>query len=204
MPYDPIFDIFQYYYILYYDLFIRLICRSSTSSLSYEVNVIPQFNFPAIFLERIIKSDLPVNLKALAGRAESISELNQKKLILEKTMATTPKPAIPAACLHASGALTEENKNLSSVLKESKTTSSFSPLPPSAPNEFNRNWGVFGKVCGLDKPCMVDEVHFRRFDGLLVIDPFTIIITGVYDCLHVKTIYYTMEMLKGTRSVYLY
>ena len=33
--------------------------RSSSAVLLYEVNVIPRFNFPAIFLERIIRSDFP-------------------------------------------------------------------------------------------------------------------------------------------------
>ncbi|KAK7246420.1 hypothetical protein RIF29_41288 [Crotalaria pallida] len=40
------------------------------------------------------------------------------------------------------------------------------PLPTSS-SEVNNNWGVFGKVCRLDRPCVVDEVHLRRFDGLL-------------------------------------
>ncbi|KAH1255305.1 hypothetical protein GmHk_04G011504 [Glycine max] len=34
-------------------------------------------------------------------------------------------------------------------------------------SEVRSNWGVFGKVCRLDRPRMVDEVHLRRFDGLL-------------------------------------
>ncbi|XP_027340948.1 uncharacterized protein LOC113854243 isoform X3 [Abrus precatorius] len=33
--------------------------RSSSTNLSYEVNVIPRFNFPAIFIERIIRLDRP-------------------------------------------------------------------------------------------------------------------------------------------------
>uniref|UniRef100_A0A0E0GW55 Coenzyme Q-binding protein COQ10 START domain-containing protein n=1 Tax=Oryza nivara TaxID=4536 RepID=A0A0E0GW55_ORYNI len=52
--------------------------RSSSAILLYEVNVIPRFNFPAIFLERIIRSDLPVNLGALACRAENIYLGNQR------------------------------------------------------------------------------------------------------------------------------
>lgn len=115
--------------------------RSSTA-LSYEVNVIPRFNFPAIFVERIIRSDMPVNLQALAFRSERNFEGTQK---LKMTV-------------------NSYNKKLSS--KELNA----SPLPSSPPSsEVGSNWGVFGKVCRLDKPCMVDEVHLRRLDGLLVI-----------------------------------
>ncbi|KAL5704363.1 hypothetical protein ACHQM5_022803 [Ranunculus cassubicifolius] len=138
--------------------------RSSTTSLSYEVNVIPRFNFPAIFLERIIRSDLPVNLKALACRAERNVELNQKKSLVGNVLAAIPTPSVAAPCLHSSDALPGEDTFLSGVFKENPSNS---PLHASSPSESNPKWGVFGKVCGLDKPCMVDEVHFRRFDGLL-------------------------------------
>ncbi|KAF9608405.1 hypothetical protein IFM89_009771 [Coptis chinensis] len=141
--------------------------RSSTTTLSYEVNVIPRFNFPAIFLERIIRSDLPVNLKALARRAERNSGLNQKTLFLGRISAPTPEPAVVYPYLHSTGSLLEKDQLFSGEFKENQTSSSFSPSPPFSSSEFNRRWGVFGKVCGLDKPCMVDEVHFRRFDGLL-------------------------------------
>uniref|UniRef100_M1AVS4 Coenzyme Q-binding protein COQ10 START domain-containing protein n=1 Tax=Solanum tuberosum TaxID=4113 RepID=M1AVS4_SOLTU len=50
---------------------VRVGTRSSTAILSYEVSVIPRFNFPAIFLERIFRSDLPVNRQALSCRAEN-------------------------------------------------------------------------------------------------------------------------------------
>ncbi|KAL6338799.1 hypothetical protein AAG906_023949 [Vitis piasezkii] len=113
--------------------------RSSTTSLSYEVNVIPRFNFPAIFLERIIRSDLPVNLQALACVANPGIDLD--------------------------GALSVE-KLSPGVFKKSHASSSFDPLFQSS-SELSSNWGVFGKVCKLDRPCMVDEVHLRRFDGLL-------------------------------------
>ncbi|PIA47388.1 hypothetical protein AQUCO_01400213v1 [Aquilegia coerulea] len=128
--------------------------RSSSTTLSYEVSVIPRFNFPAIFLERIIRSDLPVNLKALARRAERKSELNHKILILGRTLVAAPRPADTSSYLQSTDVLSKQDKLLSGV-------------SPSSPTEFNRKWGVFGKVCNLDKPCMVDEVHFRRFDGLL-------------------------------------
>ncbi|KAK6938007.1 Coenzyme Q-binding protein COQ10, START domain [Dillenia turbinata] len=51
--------------------------RSCMTILSYQVNVIPRFNFPAIFLERIIRSDPPVNLQALVNRAEKSFEGSQ-------------------------------------------------------------------------------------------------------------------------------
>ncbi|XP_022966190.1 uncharacterized protein LOC111465941 isoform X2 [Cucurbita maxima] len=128
--------------------------RSSPTILSYEVNVIPRFNFPAILLERIIRSDLPVNLRALACRAEGSSEGGQrvgnsedsKSMILSNTI---------------NGAACEKDE----LLLEN-SSSNLGTLPPLS-NELNSNWGVFGKVCKLDKRCMVDEVHLRRFDGLL-------------------------------------
>ncbi|KAG8642405.1 hypothetical protein MANES_12G083900v8 [Manihot esculenta] len=89
--------------------------RSGTTQLSYEVNVIPRFNFPAIFLERIIRSDLPVNLQALACQAERDFIGNQ-------------------------------------IAENGKSRAILTSL---------------GKVCRLDRPCTVDEVHLRRFDGLL-------------------------------------
>ena len=133
-------------------------CRSSPTILSYEVNVIPRFNFPAILLERIIRSDLPVNLRALACRAEGSSEGGQrvgnsedsKSMILSNTI---------------NGAACEKDE-----LLQENSSSNLGTLPPLS-NELNSNWGVFGKVCKLDKRCMVDEVHLRRFDGLLVCEP---------------------------------
>ncbi|KAJ7957079.1 Cyclase/dehydrase family protein [Quillaja saponaria] len=136
--------------------------RSSTTILSYEVNVIPRFNFPAIFLERIIRSDLPVNLKALACRAKRNFEGIQKVAFAENNL---HKSSMVTGSLHTkiNGALHEKDKLLAGESKESVAGSN---LPPST-SELNSNWGVFGKVCKLDRPRMVDEVHLRRFDGLL-------------------------------------
>ncbi|XP_021772641.1 uncharacterized protein LOC110736661 [Chenopodium quinoa] len=135
---------------------------SSKTTLSYEVNVIPKFNFPAIFLERIIQSDLPVNLRALACRAESIVVGNQKmpKLVSTKggNSVNTSSTSLPST-LKEKDMSTEELKKISS-------RSILGPLP-QAPSELNSTWGIYGKVCRLDKPCLVDEIHLRRFDGLL-------------------------------------
>jgi hypothetical protein len=49
-------------------------------------------------------------------------------------------------------------------------------LPPS--NDLNNNWGVLGKACRLDRRCMVDEVHLRRYDGLLVTDLLWLLLYG--------------------------
>ncbi|KAJ4965516.1 hypothetical protein NE237_017365 [Protea cynaroides] len=141
--------------------------RSSTTTLSYEVNVIPRFNFPAIFLERIIKSDLPVNLQALALRAERNSEGNQKTLITGSNSVENSKAVLPSAGTDFSGALIEKDKLLPSKLEGNYASSNFGPVPPFPPSELNSNWGLLGKFCRLDRPCMVDEVHLRRFDGLL-------------------------------------
>ncbi|KAJ0972011.1 hypothetical protein J5N97_019970 [Dioscorea zingiberensis] len=124
--------------------------RALTAILSYEVNVIPTFNFPAIFIERIIRSDLPVNLQAIACRAERNSEEKQK-------ICTNPATY---------GALSETDVLSPNKLKEKHD--SFGNVSPSPSTEYNNSkWGAFGKVCRLDRPCMVDEVHLRRFDGLL-------------------------------------
>ena len=109
--------------------------------------MIPRFNFPAIFLERIIRSDLPVNLRALACRAERILEGNQASI---------------------DGSLNGKDNLLTLEFKDSLPTSNFVPLTPSS-SELNIKWGILGKTCSLDRQCMVDEVHLRRFDGLLVI-----------------------------------
>ncbi|KAI3984091.1 hypothetical protein MKX01_035218 [Papaver californicum] len=136
--------------------YIKSGTRSCTTDLSYEVNVIPRFNFPAIFLERIIRSDLPVNLQAVARRSERNSEMN---------LLAASKDAFASPYTHLVGALSQKDDLLSNEVKNYSNTS-VSPLPPSS-SDLSSNWGAFGKVCGLDRPCMVDEVHFRRFDGLL-------------------------------------
>ncbi|XP_039123061.1 uncharacterized protein LOC120259516 [Dioscorea cayenensis subsp. rotundata] len=123
--------------------------RASTAVLSYEVNVIPTFNFPAIFIERIIRCDLPVNLRAIACRAERNSEENQ--------MSSDPKAT--------SGVISDTDLLSPNQLNEKHA--SFGNVSPAPSIEHNSKWGVFGKVCRLDRPCMVDEVHLRRFDGLL-------------------------------------
>ncbi|GAB4855740.1 hypothetical protein Ancab_024384 [Ancistrocladus abbreviatus] len=137
---------------------IKLARRSSSTTLSYEVNVIPRFNFPAIFLERIIQSDLPINLRALACRAESNFEG------IQKIQSTKTLPSETALNAH-SEVLDLRPKFANGELRGSFSSSSFGPLSQNP--ELGSNWGVFGNVCKLDKPCMVDEIHLRRFDGLL-------------------------------------
>ncbi|KAI9165042.1 hypothetical protein LWI28_006495 [Acer negundo] len=137
---------------------------SATTTLSYEVNVIPRFNFPAIFLERIIRSDMPVNLRALACRAERTYERNQKVPIIESSLHGVSIPVHTSPGLDLDSALSEEGKMPSGEFKKSISSSNFRSISSS---NLNSKWGVFGKVCKLDKPCLVDEVHLRRFDGLL-------------------------------------
>ncbi|TKY60472.1 hypothetical protein E2542_SST17571 [Spatholobus suberectus] len=141
--------------------------RSSSTNLSYEVNVIPRFNFPAIFLERIITSDLPVNLRALACRVERNISGNQKPPMPEDHLHKTSSAIYRSSTQQINGALCENNKLSPGENKEDLASSISSSLPMSS-NEMNiNNWGVFGKACRLDRPCVVDEVHLRRFDGLL-------------------------------------
>ncbi|CAL0306690.1 unnamed protein product [Lupinus luteus] len=148
--------------------------RSSTTNLSYEVNVIPRFNFPAIFLERIIRSDLPVNLRALAYRVDRNIVGNQKlsqpkNHLHEASVAIDGSPFKEIDCSYVKeidGAFYESDKLLPGENKEALASSISGPSTTSS-SEVNSNWGVFGKVCRLDRPCVVDEVHLRRFDGLL-------------------------------------
>ncbi|KAF5783186.1 putative coenzyme Q-binding protein COQ10, START [Helianthus annuus] len=121
--------------------------RSSTAILSYEVNVIPNFNLPAIFMERIIRSDLPVNLQAIARRSERNFEGNESTC----TDVRSATQSVASTTIDIDGTV---DKNIPTVA--SKQTI-----------EVNNNWGVFGKTCQIDSPCKVDEVHLRRFDGLL-------------------------------------
>lgn len=60
--------------------------RPRTTILYYEVNVKPRFNFPAIFVERIIRTDLPLNLLAVAARAEAKSGTSLKMLPCQKKL----------------------------------------------------------------------------------------------------------------------
>ncbi|KFK25241.1 hypothetical protein AALP_AA8G086200 [Arabis alpina] len=128
--------------------------RSIGTVLSYEVNVIPRFNYPAIFLERIIRSDLPVNLRALARQAERDYKGYRKPSIIVDLFGRTSIPPTPS-----------HGVEFESPLSERSVASILGSLSQS--NELNNNWGAYGKVCKLDKPCTVDEVHLRRFDGLL-------------------------------------
>lgn len=136
------------------------LCRSSTSILSYEVYVIPRFNFPAICLERIIRSDLPVNLQALAYRAERNFMEYQKLPLPENHLHKT------SAAINGSSSV---NKIDGALCESDKKPIALSDSLSTASSEVSSNWGIFGKVCRLERPsCMVDEVHLRRFDGLLV------------------------------------
>ncbi|KAG8373666.1 hypothetical protein BUALT_Bualt11G0048200 [Buddleja alternifolia] len=132
------------------------------TTLGYEVNVIPRFNFPAIFLERIIRSDLPVNLQALACRSESNFNGNQNIV----SQITPSLQSLTLGSVETESATPVTDKVTSGDVKEKYVKATFGPLSP-ATGELNSNWGIFGKSCPLDKPCMVDEVHLRRFDGLL-------------------------------------
>ena len=158
-----------YFFFLVYNVVSCGLCRFSKTTLSYELNVIPTFNFPAIFLERIISSDLPVNLQAMACRAESTFKNSQNSLTDEAPPVTTLADSFTSTSSDVSGVASDKNDFPTGELKEKLLKATLSPLSP-AKSELSSNWGVFGKVCKLDKPCMVDEVHLRRFDGLLVTD----------------------------------
>ncbi|XP_031473417.1 uncharacterized protein LOC116245933 isoform X1 [Nymphaea colorata] len=140
--------------------------RSSTTILSYELNVIPRFNYPAIFIERIIRSDLPVNLQAIASQAEKRCGVSKTKVIDESILDKNFK--VPIVSHQIPGLPSSENSEPSSSDSRSNhTTRSLDPLLPPPSEESNSSWSVYGKVCRLDRICMADEVHFRRCDDLL-------------------------------------
>lgn len=118
-------------------------------------------------MERIIRSDLPVNLQALARRSERNFEGNEN---ITTKFHSGSGSSSSSTTIDIDGTI---DKNTPTVdVKENEPSSSFSPLSkPSA--EVNNNWGVFGKTCDINSPCKVDEIHLRRFDGLLVIYYFT-------------------------------
>ena len=123
--------------------------------------MIPRFNFPAIFLERIIRSDLPVNLQALAFRAERNFGGNQNITVTENSFGRN------SSAISSSLELKGKNNLSPAELKESFSVSNLGPLIPPF-SESNSKLGILGKACSLDRHRMVDEVHLRRFDGLLV------------------------------------
>ncbi|KAL6638229.1 hypothetical protein ACP70R_025801 [Stipagrostis hirtigluma subsp. patula] len=139
--------------------------RSSSAVLLYEVNVIPRFNFPAIFLERIIRSDLPVNLRALACRAEKIYLENQRSSSRKYAAATSESSTSSQLNFH--GTTVDTDAISSRKFKEAAPTPVVSSGLASPSFELKSNWGVYGNACRLDRPCIVDEIHLRRFDGLL-------------------------------------
>ncbi|XP_059316927.1 uncharacterized protein LOC132067651 isoform X1 [Lycium ferocissimum] len=145
---------------------VRAGTRSSTAILSYEVSVIPRFNFPAIFLERIIRSDLPVNLQALSCRAENSYQGDQSVSLTCADTKEEPGSSLISSKRDIDSVISHENISSSDKLKDKFVKATFGPLAP-ATSDASNNWGIFGKACRLDKPCVVDEVHLRRFDGLL-------------------------------------
>eukprot|EP00249_Psilotum_nudum_P020846 c27871_g1_i2 orf=79-2469(+) len=157
--------------------------RPDLTVLHYEVNVIPRLFFPAAFVQRVIQSDLPVNLHALAERAErdSLSELN----------ASVPQKEHQSIASFSSNVdITKIGSDASAVFAQNKQFIETSrQLNSNNNSQGNRvhtipvkymgkkglgglcemgNYTVkFGKACNLDRQCVADEIHFRRFDDLL-------------------------------------
>ncbi|GLJ44269.1 hypothetical protein SUGI_0925950 [Cryptomeria japonica] len=124
--------------------------RPRTTTLYYEVNVIPRFNFPAIFVERVIRKDLPLNLQSVAARAEAKSKALSKEV---KSLCHEIDHTLESAEV-------QENQSISTL--ENLCRISINDLA----NAWN-NWVTSGQTCSLDRPCVVDEVHLRRLDDLL-------------------------------------
>ncbi|KAG0613518.1 hypothetical protein M758_6G109300 [Ceratodon purpureus] len=114
--------------------YLRPGVRSGTTTLHYEVNVTPRLLFPAAFVEQIIKSDLPINLRAIANRVEEGLSILQGAGYAQSNEGLSPPVAL------------KERAKL---------------------GERRYSWGAIGSTCQVGKPCVVDEVHLRRFDDLL-------------------------------------
>ena len=157
--------------------------------------MIPRFNFPAIFLERIIRSDLPVNLRALASRAEKIYLENQR-CGSRKFSAMDSKPSSTSSQLKFHSTAIETT---SSKFKEAPPTAGVSSVLPSPSSELISKWGVYGTACRIDRPCVVDEIHLRRFDGLLVIYYACVITKCIlnYQGNTTKCFWFSCELLYG-------
>ncbi|CAN6439259.1 unnamed protein product [Victoria cruziana] len=140
--------------------------RSSTTLLSYELNVIPRFNYPAIFIERIVRSDLPVNLQAIAFQTERRRGVSKREVIDESILGENFKAPVLSHHIHRLPS-SENSEPSSSDSRSTLTKCSLGAMLSPTFEESNCSWSVYGKVCRLDRICMADEVHFRRCDDLL-------------------------------------
>lgn len=162
--------------------------RPRTTILYYEVNVKPRFNFPAIFVERIIRKDLPLNLRAVAARAEAKSGTSLKMLPYQKKYPfLSPKTVPPTSNKNSTDnfpatrvpsdsqkvkALYCEMDHLAKYddVEDNRSTDTLTKLSTININDLSdvsNGWRATGKTCRLDRPCVVDEVHLRRLDDLL-------------------------------------
>lgn len=166
-------------------MFLPRFCgRPGTTMLFYEVSVTPKLFFPAPFVERIIRADLPVNLSALAQRAESDPSDWQRSLALPKPK-LKPTPSPIRSFLNK---LSSPNFVQRFPVESIKTALQFPSLierigvdavqrsllnskedETSTWNSREPRWGASSRACTMERPCSVDEVHLRRLDDLLVI-----------------------------------
>ncbi|XP_024517251.1 uncharacterized protein LOC9663170 isoform X1 [Selaginella moellendorffii] len=122
--------------------------RPGTTDLHYEVNVIPRLLLPGVFVEGIIKSDLPVNLRAIAERAEK----NQRSVIKYP----------------ADGGMSVAAPIHSIVSKVTQSTDTkVTSFVQTDDRKYAQRWDnesvtKIKRVCKSDKQCTVDEVHLRR------------------------------------------
>ncbi|KAG6557986.1 hypothetical protein Mapa_000165 [Marchantia paleacea] len=156
--------------------------RPGTTMLFYEVSVTPKLFFPAPFVERIIRADLPVNLSALAQRAESDPSDWQRSVPLPKPK-LKPTPSPIRSFLNK---LSSPNFVQRFPVESIKTALQFPSLiervgvdavqrsllnskedETSTWNTREPRWGASSRACTMERPCSVDEVHLRRLDDLL-------------------------------------
>lgn len=162
--------------------------RPRTTILYYEVNVKPRFNFPAIFVERIIRTDLPLNLLAVAARAEAKSGTSLKMLPCQKNYPILSPETLPPATNKGSTdafpvtRVPSHSQKVKALycemdhqakyddVEDNQSTATLMKLSTISINDLcdvSSGWGATGKACNLDRLCVVDEVHLRRLDDLL-------------------------------------
>ncbi|KAL2631523.1 hypothetical protein R1flu_016209 [Riccia fluitans] len=153
--------------------------RAGTTMLFYEVSVIPKLFFPAPFVERIIKADLPINLSALAQRAEA-DPSNWQRVELPPRRKNKPTPSPLRSFLNK---LSSPNFAQQFPLESIKAALQFPSLierigvdaiqrtllssREDEMSNWSPRWGSSSKKSTLERPYAVDEVHLRRLDDLL-------------------------------------
>ncbi|KAJ7519325.1 hypothetical protein O6H91_20G034800 [Diphasiastrum complanatum] len=176
--------------------------KLGTTILRYEVNVIPRLLFPAAFVENIIKADLPLNLCALAERAEADSalwgmpsktfksigamSLTPSRSLFTKTSGDLPVKAAfnhhqdsskfssKKMSLDIPVSVVLQDKRLNPVQAYSQKINSLGVLVAA-----DKTWSGTKGTYKANRSCCVDEVHLRRLNDPLTSGQHWRVITAI-------------------------